>query len=197
VLESERERREKFYDEITPEMKAEFINGEIIVHSPVNLNHLHATKNVFQLLGATVQRDRLGEVFLEKALIALTRNDYEPDISFFSKVKASQFTGDQNKFPAPDMVVEVLSQSTEHRDRGIKFRDYAAHGVREYWLVEPQLKEVEQYRLEGDSYRLVLKSNSGEIQSSVIDGFKIPVRAIFDADLTFSLLKEIVSAERR
>jgi hypothetical protein len=36
VVDSERERRERFYDEIARSMKAEFINGEVIVHSPVS-----------------------------------------------------------------------------------------------------------------------------------------------------------------
>ncbi len=43
----------------------------------------------------------------------------------------------QSKFPAPDLIVEVLSESTEANDRGIKFEDYAAHGVVEYWIVDP------------------------------------------------------------
>jgi Uma2 family endonuclease len=132
VLESERKRRERFYDEITPETKAEFINGEVIVHSPVSLNHLNATKNLMLLLDAYVRSKSLGEVFPEKALIALTRNDYEPDITYFSSAKAAGFRGKQMKFPAPDLAVEVLSQSTEHRARGIKFQDYGAHGVGEY-----------------------------------------------------------------
>ena len=90
VLDSEKERRERFYEEITPSMKAEFINGEIIVHSPVSLFHLNATKNLLRLLDAWASRDRLGVVFSEKALITLTRNDYEPDISFYSNAKAAE-----------------------------------------------------------------------------------------------------------
>jgi len=194
VLDSEKTRREKFYDEITPSMKAEFINGEIIVHSPVSLSHLNATKNLLRLLDAWVSRDRLGVVFSEKALIALTRNDYEPDICFFAKSRTVQFHAEQTKFPSPDLIVEVLSPSTEHRDRGIKFQDYAAHGVAEYWVVDARLEEAEQYRLEGGAYRLVLKSTSGDIQSLAVAGFKIPIRAIFDADLAFENLKSILAA---
>lgn len=192
ALDSEKQRRERFYDEITPSMKAEFINGEVIVHSPVTLNHLNASRNIMRLLDPYVAHRGVGQVFSEKALIALTRNDYEPDITFFRKEKADRFRGDQTKFPAPDLIVEILSPSTEQRDRGIKFKDYAAHGVQEYWILNADDKELEQYQLQGSIYKLVLKSNSGEVQSSVVQGFKIPIQAVFDSDLALRTLKQIL-----
>ncbi|GAB2598351.1 Uma2 family endonuclease [Spirosoma areae] len=42
------------------------------------------------------------------------------------------------KLPAPDLVIEVLSKSTARRDRGVKFTDYAANGIAEYWIVNPR-----------------------------------------------------------
>ena len=113
-------------------------------------------------------------------MISLTRNDYEPDLCFFRKETAQAFTPDQMLFPAPDFIAEILSPSTAARDRGIKFEDYAAHGVGEYWLLDPETEVVEQYVLEGGRYALRLKSGSGEIESTMIDGFLIPVRALFD-----------------
>ena len=56
---------------------------------------------------------------------------------------------------APDLVVEVLSSSTEARDRGLKKRRYAAGGVPEYWIVDLEEHVVEQHVLEGGEYRLV------------------------------------------
>ncbi|MEM6530902.1 MAG: Uma2 family endonuclease, partial [Chloroflexota bacterium] len=44
---------------------------------------------------------------------------------------------------APDLVVEVLSPGTASLDRGRKFQLYAQHGVREYWLVDPQAQFIE------------------------------------------------------
>ena len=69
-------------------------------------------------------------------MITLTRNDYEPDICFFRKDKSDNFTEDQVLFPAPDLVIEVLSDSTEKRDRGVKFKDYQAHKIEEYWIID-------------------------------------------------------------
>jgi Uma2 family endonuclease len=193
VVDSERERRERFYDEITPSMKAEFINGEIIVHSPVSYAHAVASKNLLRILETYVVAHRLGVVLVEKALVTLTRNDYEPDLCFFSTAKASQFRAATNKFPAPDLVIEILSESTASRDRGIKFRDYAVHGVGEYWLVDTAAAEVEQYLLnEAKCYQLKLKSASGQIESTVIQGLRIPIPAIFDAEAAQEVLKQLL-----
>ncbi len=123
VLEAEREKRARFYEEMSEAQKVEFINGEVVVHSPARLRHTMVSKNLLGLLDTYVQKHQLGFVGAEKMLIALTRNDYEPDIVYFGPEKAQGFTPDQTKFPAPDLVVEVLSPSTEATDRGIKFRD--------------------------------------------------------------------------
>jgi Uma2 family endonuclease len=189
---NEQARRQRFYDEMSETQKIEFINGEIIVHSPVRLRHSNTSGNLFALLRAYVQKHALGLVGHEKLLITLTRNDYEPDITFFGQAKAQTFTPDQVKFPAPDFVVEVLSDSTESVDRGIKFEDYALHGVAEYWIVDPEQESVEQYILQGEKYELAVKVKSGVIQSLAVEGFEIPVRAIFDAAEQLAALQAIL-----
>ena len=186
------EQRQRFYDEMSETQKVEFINGEIMVQSPVKLRHSTASGNLFALLSAYVQKHGLGYVGHEKLLVALTRNDYEPDICFFGQAKARAFAPDQVKFPAPDLVVEVLSDSTESLDRGVKFEDYALHGVSEYWIVDPDQESVEQYLLRGEQYDLAVKVKAGAIQSAVVDGFDIPVRAIFDSGELLAALQTMV-----
>jgi Uma2 family endonuclease len=87
--------------------------------------------------------------------------------------------------------VEVLSPGTEQNDRGIKFRDYAAHGVREYRLVGPQSEAIEQYELAGEDYTLRLKSGSGNVRSLVVPGFEIPIRACFDEQVNLAELRRL------
>ena len=145
------------------------------------------------LLNVFVQKHGLGIVFHEKILIVLTRNDYEPDICFFGPEKANAFTPSQSKFPAPDLIVEVLSESTEANDRGIKFEDYAAHGVAEYWIVDPVAETIEQYLLQEGVYRLAVKVKTGTIASAVVAGFEIPVRAVFDGTEQLAALQAILA----
>ncbi len=180
VLNKERERRVKFYNDITEEEKVEFVNGEIIVHSPVKMSHNRATLLLAQLLNIYIVKNELGFVGIEKVMIKLTRNDYEPDICFFKKDKSIFFSEDLTLFPAPDLVIEILSISTEVRDRGIKFKDYQAHSIEEYWIVDPENQTLEQYHLEGDEYKLILKSGNGTVTSFAVKGFQIPIQAIFN-----------------
>ncbi|MEM6474222.1 MAG: Uma2 family endonuclease [Planctomycetota bacterium] len=195
ALREERERRMKFRQELSPSVKAEFIGGETVMHSPAKARHLRATDNLTNLLRNFVAIGKLGEVFSEKALVCLTRNDYEPDICFFGNEKASQFESTTMEFPAPDFVVEVLSESTKHRDRGVKFDDYAEHGVGEYWIIDCEDASVEQYLLEPEArqFRLARKLTEGEIESTVIPGFRIPVRAIFDREVNQKTLRSILA----
>lgn len=192
VARAEAKKRRYFYDVVTEQQKAEFINGEIVVHSPVKYHHNQASLRLATLLDAYVRRRALGAVGHEKLLISLTRNDYEPDICFFGVEKAAAFTPQQSKFPAPDLVVEVISESTEAVDRGIKFDDYAAHGVAEYWIVDPDAESIEQYLLHEGAYELAVKAKTGTITSVVVPGFEIPVRAVFDGTEQLAALQAIL-----
>ena len=188
LLADERARRERFYEEMSEQQKVEFINGEIFVHSPVKIRRSNAVGSLFLLLKIyTAQRD-LGWVDFEKNLVCLTRNDYEPDVVFFGREKAALLQPDQMKLPAPDFIAEVLSPSTESHDRGVKFDDYAAHGVTEYWIIDPVANAIEQYALkEGGksehtpTYRqLGAWTGDALVASVAIPGFQVPARAFFE-----------------
>ncbi|MEA3338973.1 MAG: Uma2 family endonuclease, partial [Chloroflexota bacterium] len=196
-METERAMRERFYEEMSETQKTEFINGEVIVHSPVRSCHNIVGQNLLHLLGTFVRKHQLGYIGYEKILVTLTRNDYEPDLCYFSAEKAQHFAPHQTKFPAPDFVAEILSPGTEANDRGIKFEDYALHGVREYWIIDPEQEFVEQYFLkgeEGENYELHVKAITGVLESLVITGFIIPVRAIFDEAEQFTALRALLES---
>jgi len=179
-LSSEEERRNFFYNKITDQEKAEFINGEIVMHSPVVLRHNMASNQLLKAISEHIEYYKLGVIGYEKLMIRLTRNDYEPDLCFFTTEKAKDFKPDQKLFPAPDWITEVLSESTEKNDRGIKMEDYAAHGVKEYWLVEPKRAYIEQYYLKHGSFFLHKMYAEGDvILSDVISGLQLPVDAVF------------------
>ena len=191
-LKTESVQRQCFYDERTDGEKVEFIEGEIIVHSPARNQHLLAKYNIATLLGTFVRQHKLGEVRDEKCLCVFPRNDYEPDVVYFGREKSDAFLPDTMKFLVPDLVIEVLSDSTESRDRGVKFEDYEAHGVREYWIIDAETEAVEQYYLDNGEFKLLLKSGSGEIVSQVVAGFQISIRAIFDSGENLATLKTLL-----
>ena len=88
ALAREQKLRGKFYADITPEHKWEFIQGEVIMHSPALNRHLFATKRLFRIMDAYISVKNLGIAHIEKAMTSFPRNDYEPDISFFGLTKA-------------------------------------------------------------------------------------------------------------
>lgn len=192
LLQEEEQRRQEFYNNISESDKAEFINGEVIMHSPVKLDHSNVSTALLNLMYNYSKIRGLGQVHHEKLMIQLTRNSYEPDIVFFKKEKADAFTPGQMLFPAPDLIVEVLSPSTEKFDRGIKFSDYALHGVSEYWIVDPAQQSAEQYFLQNDAYMLEFKGKTGILVSKAIAGFSIPVQAIFDEKENLKILQQIM-----
>ncbi len=180
---SEQRLREEFYEKIQPGDKWEFINGKTIMHSPAKDKHTDARQRLSYLLQTFTGLRYLGVIRDETALVALTRNDYLPDIAFFSKEKAAAFKPDTWKYPIPDFIVEVLSDGTESTDRGIKKDDYAEHGAKEYWIVDPDAQTIEQYLLDETNQAFDLfakKTVKDHIESQVIAGFDIPVAAVFD-----------------
>jgi len=192
IITEENKKRKKFYEEMKEGDKVEFINGEIFFNSPVKLEHNQCQKLLLNLLDNFVRVNKLGYVGNEKIMISLTRNDYEPDICFFNKLISNNFNPKQMQFPAPDFIVEVVSPSTENNDRIIKFEDYAAHGIKEYWIVEPEKKIIEQYVLDKEKYDLFIKSDNGLIKSKAIPGFEIPIEAVFNEEENLKVLKNII-----
>lgn len=171
----EQARRQAFYDWVGPDIKAEFIDGEIIVHSPVRSRHSTVLKYLVKLIDTYVEVHGLGYVGYESNMCRFPRNDYEPDLCFFDTATATAINDTTTIFPVPQLIVEVLSASTKDRDRGVKFRDYQVNGVGEYWIVNADTDVIEQYLLQNGVYRLATKARPG-------DALRIPTLADWTVD---------------
>ena len=124
----------------------EVIDGKIVMMSPASMNHNRIAGNIFSLFNRYL-KGRTCEAFSDGAALYLTDSDdyYIPDVMVVcdpNKVK------DDGVHGAPDLVVEILSPGTTKNDRGRKKDDYEKYGVKEYWIVEPANKTVEQYILQ-------------------------------------------------
>ena len=192
LIQDEQRRREQFYHDLDEGTKAEFINGQVVMHSPVRRPHLQASFLTANLLGNFALQRGLGEVYLEKCFMRCRRNDYEPDICFFGTAKCTKLDKDQLIFPPPDLIVEVLSPSTETNDRTVKLHDYARHGGGEYWIVDDNAKFIEQYVLPPgtESYELKAHLTADEqLISAVLAGFAVLVVAMFDGPANLRALQ--------
>ena len=141
---------EEFLDWLTPDRHADLLDGEIAMHSPVSLRHARLLNFVDRLLSIHVERFDLGMVFREVVAVRLSaRNVFLPDLAFYRTDRLG-LQRDNYIDGAPDLAVEVLSPRTAHRDVGVKFVEYEQHGVKEYWVLDPETLAHRFYTRRGD-----------------------------------------------
>jgi Uma2 family endonuclease len=83
---------------------------------------------------------------------------------------------------APELVVEVLSpgEANERRDRQVKLKLYASQGVQEYWLADRRLFQIQVYRREQGTLKLVATLFAeDELTSPLLLGFSCSVGNLF------------------
>jgi Uma2 family endonuclease len=168
-------RRDAFWEQVFAEQKAEFIQGHGIFYSPVFARHGFASRAITKSLTVFLGPNQIGDYFYEKHMVRFDSNDYEPDIIFYLNDKLKEIKPNTLIHPIPDFIVEIVSESTERNDRGIKMLDYASHGVGEYWIVDPDRKTVKQYLLGSRKMYApgqVLRQ-SGFLASEVITGWSV------------------------
>ena len=89
-----------------------------------------------------IAQDHGGEALAAPLDVTLADHSVvQPDVLYLSAENREQAS--ERVEGAPDLVVEVLSPATVQRDRGEKLQLYAASGIREYWLVDPQARQIE------------------------------------------------------
>jgi Uma2 family endonuclease len=105
----------------------------------------------------------------------------EPDLLFVCAARASIIT-EKNIQGAPDLVVEIISETSRKTDRTIKRKLYERHGVREYWIVDPELETLDIYRMTGGGYvRAAELSREADhaIETPLLQGLRLKLSEIF------------------
>ncbi len=136
-------------DEYTVE---ELIEGQIVAMSPrPNINHNHTAGNIYNIF-YNYLRGKSCTPFMDGTDLHLSEeNCFVPDCMVVCDPEKIHSDG---VYGAPDLVVEVLSPSTAAKDRGRKRAVYERCGVKEYWLVSPEAKSIEQYLLQEGRFEL-------------------------------------------
>ena len=144
----------------TPEdQRCELLDGDLVMTAAPNIAHQRVSSRLERCLAAFVEERGLGEVFDAPTDVVLSDTDVvQPDLLFVSKERADIVTS-ENVRGAPDLTVEVLSSTTAGRDWREKRDLYSKHGVREYWLADPQTEIV-----------WVLLPNEGSLEVAAIYG---------------------------
>lgn len=165
---------EEFVAWATDEVRAEWVDGEVILMPPISLMHTRKSIWLSKLLSEFVERRQLGEVLGPEFMIRLgsQRRRRVPDLMFVSTERQGQIRPNHLE-GAPDLSMEIVSPESQSRDRREKYLEYEKAGVREYWIVDPLSQTVEAYALGAtQSYTLIPESN-GQIPSIVLPGFHL------------------------
>lgn len=160
----------------------ELIEGELIMVPSPTFEHQDISVRLEFALYEFVRKHKLGTVLDAPLDVVLDdENVVQPDIIFISKARSHIIHKEAIK-GAPDLVIEILSPSTSERDRTVKKKLYARAGVTEYWLVDPESKTVELFKLgEAGFERAALYKKDETLTSLVLPGLRIPLSEIFSA----------------
>ena len=169
------------YQHTPDDQRYELLDGELIMVPAPNLGHQRIGTQLGWRLAQFVTEKGRGEVFFAPCDVVLSNTDVvQPDLLFVSHERAHLLLGGDNVLGAPDLVVEILSPSTAGRDRTLKRALYAKHGVREYWLVDPDARTVTVLRLDGSAFAVVgLYGEEQTLTSPMLAGFAVDLNEIF------------------
>lgn len=157
----------------------EIIGGNLIV-SPPTYRHQYVSIKLSSALDGYLTASGSGQAIAAPMDVHLSPNDVvQPDLLVVLAARADVIEN-RGIMGAPDLVIEILSPSSYANDFLRKSRLYEQHGVREYWIVDPESETVSVQTLDGDRYAIGDElGRDDEPRSQVLDGFVLPLASIF------------------
>lgn len=167
---------EEFWSLPESVLPAEYINGEIIVAPSPTVTHQTVVGNIYFAIRAHAQKTNIGKCFVSPLDIVLPTGEVvQPDILFLTNEKAKRSVTEKRIYGVPSLVVEILSPGSATLDTLTKRELYEQNGVREYWIVDPEMKSIAQLLLRKKRYTLSELSASDTVKSVVLNGFEMEV----------------------
>lgn len=157
----------------------ELINGKLTYMASPNSTHQDISMNLSALLHFHVKKNKLGKVFAAPMDVYFDKtNVYQPDVLFITE-KRKDIIG-QFIQGAPDLIVEIVSPSSQKKDELEKLAAYGQFGVQEYWLIHPEKQTVGVFLLEdGEMKRTEVFGKNDVLKSGVVEGFEVLLGEIF------------------
>jgi Uma2 family endonuclease len=146
-----------------PGVRLELVDGEIAVSASPLPQHSHVVVRLTIILGQHIEEYQLGMLLADCDTIFGEFDVRRPDLLFFVKDRQHLVRSNRAIDGAPDLCVEVVSKGTQDVDRIDKFKQYAAGGVQNYWIVDPISLTVEAHVLAGNQYRLAGKGTQNDL----------------------------------
>jgi Uma2 family endonuclease len=161
----------------------ELIEGELILNPAPIPRHQWIALNIAGELRNYHRQQGGGRALVAPIDVVLAEDVVlQPDVIFIRTERLS-IVGEKNIQGAPNIVVEVLSDSTRRRDEIVKRKLYERFGVDEYWIVDPTIESVKIYRRNSELFVRALEISTetgGTITSPLLPGFALDVNVVFD-----------------
>lgn len=164
-------------------VRAEWVDGTVVEMSPTSDRHADISDFLITLLRVLVDSTGVGIVRSSQLAMRIGAVARVPDLLFVAREHADRMTPTHLAGPA-DMAIEIVSPDSRARDRNVKFQEYEAAGVREYWIIDPMLETVELFRL-GSNGRYVQVNEPEEtiVRSEVLPRFWVDTQWLWSTPM--------------
>ncbi len=156
--------------------RMDLLDGELEMSPAPDIGHQLIAGSLYSLIRQIMKH---GMVVMAPADVQLdAHNTVQPDVLWFSPEGNCTRKG-RILIGAPELAVEIISASSERRDRVTKFELYERHGVHEYWLADPDAQYMEVWTLTDGKYVRLGGYGDGESFTSPVLGAEIVLGALF------------------
>jgi Uma2 family endonuclease len=159
----------------------QLIEGDLLMSPAPNFFHQKLVVRLLRLLAAFVEGREAGEVCVAPLDVILTEEDVvQPDIVYVSNARKG-IIAPEGLRGAPDLCVEVLSPASRDLDRQAKRVLYARHGVTELWLVDPDARTIELFRLQEQPHAPMRIFREDEtLTTALLPGLEVKLADVFE-----------------
>ena len=170
------------------DVHAEWIDGEVLKLMTASDRHQDLVRWLITILSLFIETHELGWLRPAPFSMKIPHLDRgrEPDILFVSKERL-HIVQSSHLSEVADLVIEIVSPESVGRDRGEKFVEYEAAGIREYWLIDPDRQQAEFYQLTDSGRYRPAAIDEGLFHSNVLPGFWLQVDWLWQESLPKAL----------
>ena len=182
------------YDNWALDKRTEWVKGDVIELMAAKDAHQALQGFLEVLLTLYVGFLRLGKIRTAGTEMKLTSSERQPDVLFVANENLARLTERRLNGPA-DLAIELISAESVSRDRVTKFNEYAAGGVREYWIIDPRFgkQRADFYTLdETGHYEPFATEADKRVESMVLKGFWLNPDWLWDGREPFEAFSEMI-----
>lgn len=173
---------DRYLAEAPESQRWEYVRGEVVMYSPATADHQRLVNFLVRLIGGFCEAKGWGEVLTGPAAIRVLPDVVrEPDLFVLPPEEVPKAKGVPLEV-RPALVIEVTSPTTRTIDTVEKANDYAAAGIQEYWVIDPERREILVHRLKASEYELE-RVRAGRLESASVPGLWLKAEWLFQEPL--------------